>query len=151
MLAELTGTGKIKHIYVKKEVFTRRPKAGVVKRGGAIALGVGGATTGGAKRRGRPKRKGGAVTAAGLKVKKPRGVYPSPSGQRKTAVRRGRGLTGLSGLLGGAKPRKTKARKPRKGGAMKGVSNWVSFVKRVASEKGIPYGQAMKVASSMYK
>lgn len=35
------------------------------------------------------------------------------------------------------------------GGKKRGTGEWVRFVKKVAAEQGIPYGQALKVASKM--
>lgn len=122
MLAEVTGSGKIKFIYVKTKV----------KKGGGIDLGVGGASVGGAKR-GRKRKVGGAVT-----------------GGKKRKVRRGRGLGGLADILGGSKPKRTK--RTRKGGAVpKGASSWVTHIKQYAKSHNIPYGQAMHDARASYK
>jgi hypothetical protein len=35
------------------------------------------------------------------------------------------------------------------GGKKRGTGDWIAFVKKVATNKGIPYGQALKVASKM--
>lgn len=44
---------------------------------------------------------------------------------------------------------KMKKRKPQKG-AKRG-SSWIDHVKKVAKQKGIKYGEALKVASKTYK
>ena len=45
--------------------------------------------------------------------------------------------------------KKSKA-KPQKG-AKKSGSGWIAHVKKVAKQKGIKYGEALKVASKTYK
>lgn len=41
---------------------------------------------------------------------------------------------------------------PHKGAKKKkGATGWIAHVKKVAKEKGIKYGQALKVASKTYK
>ena len=94
----------------------------------------GGGLSGGAKKRGRPRKRVGAslgitnISASGL------------SGGRKRRVGRPRKASGVSG-----------GRKPARKRATGGASPWVSFVKKWAKDHNITYGQAMIEAADPYK
>ena len=69
---------------------------------------------------------------------------------KKGNVRKGAKMVGSRLAYDDTKQEKDKKAKPHKG-AKKGASGWIAHVKKVAKQKGIKYGEALKVASKTYK
>lgn len=93
----------------------------------------------GLKKKGKGRKKGGATLETPLQVANPSILGAGKKGKKSN----------ISMTIDEIIPMPSHSGGSSSGGKKRGTGEWVAFVKKVAADKGIPYGQALKVASKM--